>query len=30
MAKVIVHATVSLDGFMADADGSVDWMNGFP
>ncbi|HYJ51173.1 MAG TPA: dihydrofolate reductase family protein [Microbacterium sp.] len=30
MARVIVHATVSLDGFMADADGSVDWMNGFP
>ena len=30
MAKVIVHATVSLDGFMADAEGGVDWMNGFP
>lgn len=30
MAKVIVHATVSLDGFMADADGGVDWMDGFP
>lgn len=30
MAKVIIHATVSLDGFMADLDGSVDWMNGFP
>ena len=30
MAKVIVHATISLDGFMADADGGVDWMDGFP
>jgi len=30
MARVIIHATVSLDGFMADVDGSVDWMNGFP
>lgn len=30
MAKVIIHATVSLDGFMADQDGNVDWMNGFP
>ena len=30
MAKVLIHATVSLDGFMADADGGVDWMNGFP
>ncbi|MDL5350149.1 dihydrofolate reductase family protein [Microbacterium sp. zg-YB36] len=30
MAKVLVHATVSLDGFMADADGGVDWMDGFP
>jgi len=30
MANVIIHATVSLDGFMADADGGVDWMNGFP
>ncbi|MBM7460364.1 dihydrofolate reductase family protein [Rhodococcus coprophilus] len=29
MAKVIIHATVSLDGFMADVDGGVDWMNGF-
>lgn len=29
MAKVLIHATVSLDGFMADADGGVGWMNGF-
>ncbi|MDQ0645440.1 dihydrofolate reductase family protein [Microbacterium murale] len=30
MSKVIIHATVTLDGFMADVDGGVDWMNGFP
>lgn len=30
MSKVMIHATVSLDGFMADASGGVDWMNGFP
>ena len=30
MAHVIIHATVSLDGFMADVDGGVDWMYGFP
>lgn len=30
MAKVIIHATVSLDGFMADEDGGVEWMDGFP
>ncbi|WP_241972607.1 hypothetical protein [Cryobacterium cryoconiti] len=30
MAKVVIHAAVSLDGFMADVDGGVDWMNGFP
>lgn len=30
MSKVFVHATVTLDGFMADSDGGVDWMNGFP
>jgi dihydrofolate reductase len=30
MANVMIHATVSLDGFMADVDGGVDWMNGFP
>lgn len=30
MAQVIIHATVTVDGFMADVDGGVDWMNGFP
>ena len=30
MAKVMIHATVSVDGFMADTHGSVDWMDGFP
>ena len=30
MAGVMIHATVSVDGFMADPGGSVDWMNGFP
>lgn len=30
MSKVMIHATVSLDGFMADVHGGVDWMNGFP
>jgi dihydrofolate reductase len=30
MSKVLIHATVTLDGFMADIDGGVDWMNGFP
>ncbi|HWM17450.1 MAG TPA: dihydrofolate reductase family protein [Microbacterium sp.] len=30
MSKVIIHATVSLDGFMADVDGGVGWMDGFP
>lgn len=28
MATVIIHATVTLDGFMADIDGGVDWMFG--
>lgn len=28
MSKVMIHATVSVDGFMADADGGMDWMNG--
>lgn len=28
MARVIVHATVTVDGFMADADGGLDWMFG--
>lgn len=26
MAVVFIHATVTLDGFLADADGGVDWM----
>lgn len=30
MSKVMIHATVSVDGFMADADGGMDWMDGFP
>ncbi len=30
MARVIVHATVTLDGFLADADGGVGWMFGRP
>ena len=25
MAKVIIHATVTLDGFMADTNGGMDW-----
>jgi dihydrofolate reductase len=28
MGKVFIHATITLDGFMADANGSVDWMSG--
>jgi dihydrofolate reductase len=30
MAQVFIHATISLDGYMADVEGSVDWMHGFP
>jgi len=30
MGKVIIHATITLDGFMADTNGSVDWMFDFP
>ncbi|GAA1722261.1 dihydrofolate reductase family protein [Isoptericola hypogeus] len=30
MTGVFVHATVTLDGFMADPDGGVDWMFGRP
>ncbi|WP_207451927.1 hypothetical protein [Bacillus sp. SD088] len=26
MAKVIIHATMTLDGYMADKDGGIDWM----
>ncbi|NED97228.1 deaminase [Phytoactinopolyspora alkaliphila] len=29
MGKVFIHATVTLDGFMADSDGGVDWMFDF-
>lgn len=28
MARVIVHATVTVDGFLAEPDGGVDWMFG--
>ncbi len=28
MAQVIIHATVTVDGFMAETDGGVDWMLG--
>lgn len=30
MSKVIVHATMTVDGFIADPDGGVDWMFGRP
>lgn len=30
MAKVLIHATVTLDGFMADSSGGVDWMFDVP
>lgn len=30
MATVFIHATVTLDGFMADTEGGVGWMFGFP
>lgn len=30
MAEVIVHATITLDGFMAEADGGLGWMFGRP
>jgi dihydrofolate reductase len=30
MGKVLIHATITLDGYMADTDGGVDWMFGFP
>jgi dihydrofolate reductase len=29
MAKVIIHAKITLDGFMADTQGSIDWMFDF-
>jgi dihydrofolate reductase len=30
MGRVFIHATITLDGFMADRDGGIDWMFGFP
>ena len=30
MATTFIHATVTLDGFMADTDGGIDWMLGTP
>jgi dihydrofolate reductase len=30
MSKVFIHATLTLDGFMADTHGGMDWMFGFP
>jgi dihydrofolate reductase len=30
MSKVFIHATLTLDGFMADPEGGMDWMSGFP
>jgi dihydrofolate reductase len=30
MATTFIHATVTLDGFMADTDGGIDWMFGTP
>ena len=30
MSKVFIHATVTLDGFLAEPDGGVDWMFDFP
>lgn len=30
MAVVFIHATMTLDGFIADPDGKVDWMFDFP
>jgi dihydrofolate reductase len=29
MGKVIIHATITLDGFMADTEGRIDWMFDF-
>jgi len=28
MGRVLIHATVTVDGFMADSDGGIDWMLG--
>jgi dihydrofolate reductase len=30
MSKVFIHAVVTLDGFMADSEGGLDWMFGLP
>lgn len=30
MSKVFIHAVVTLDGFMADTEGGIDWMFGLP
>jgi len=30
MSKVMIHATVTVDGFMADLDGGIDWGFGLP
>lgn len=30
MSKVFIHAVLTLDGFMADPDGGLDWMFGLP
>lgn len=30
MSKVFIHAVVTLDGFMADTEGGLDWMSGLP
>ena len=30
MATTFIHATISLDGFMADPGGGIDWMSGYP
>jgi dihydrofolate reductase len=30
MAKIILHLATSLDGFIADENGGVDWLNDFP
>lgn len=29
MAKVIIHATTTLDGYIADKEGGIDWMFDF-
>ena len=29
MGNVLIHSTITLDGFMADPEGGIDWMFGF-